>query len=592
MKKSARLPAWDLSDLYKSIKDSRLDRDVKQAGQQAAKFRKRYRGKVDRVIKSPKDLIKALHDYESIQQDLAKPVVYAGLVFSADQSQAAHGAFLQKMRSSYTEIQQLLVFFELELLALPVSRLKKFTRTASLKQYQNYLAKLLAQKNHVLTEDQEKVSSDKALTGRNAFVRLYGEELTSMRFPFGKRGRVKMLGESEILPMLHSPERQIRKQAAAGFTTGLKENSRRLTYIFNTLIQDKQISDKLRSYENMEDTRHLSNQIEPRMVDSMVQTVVKNYKIVQDFYKFKAKLLNIKRLTDYDRYAPIGNEKTNYTFNEARVLVLDAFSQFSSDFAGLAEEFFERGWIDAAPRTGKAGGAYCSFVTPDRHPYVFINYRNNLRDVFTLAHELGHAVHARLMQSQGYLNFDIPLTIAETASVFSEMLLFDHLKEVVNPKQKLAIYVSRIENSFATSFRQVSLYRFEQSFHKARREQGEQTTEQINQLWRKSQLEMFGNSIELTQDYDSWWSYISHFINSPFYVYSYAFGELLSMALFETYKQKGSLFADKFLQFLSAGGSQAPKELCAGLGVNLASGNFWQKGLVGLNKLVQEVKSM
>lgn len=582
------LPSWNLKSLYSSIKDPKIEANIKTSYTQAVAFEKRHKGKLKPKATS---VLKALKEYENLQQDAVKPLLYANLIFSDSCTPEGRGAFLQYTRAQYVKLNQHLMFFELELLKFSERELKALCNAPQLKNYRHYLGLVLESKPHRLTEEAEKIFSDKNLTGSGAFVRLFDQELALKKFTLGKNKA--QVSETEVLSKLYSPNRKERQEAALSLTQGLTEEAPRLTYIFNTLAEDKAVEDRYRKYANPEASRHVANEIERPMVDAMASVVTSRYGIVQDFYKFKKKVMGVPELFDYDRYAPVASKRENIPFAKAQKLVLESFYGFSKEYGAIAEEFFKKGWVDAAKREGKRGGAFCSFVTPDLHPYVFMNYSGTIREVFTLAHELGHAIHAYLMREQSYLNFDTPLTIAETASVFAEMLLFDHLKNTVTDKEaRFALFVGKIESVFATVFRQISMYRFEQDLHGARQQRGELSTQEINSMWRKRQVEMFGKSVTLTPGYDYWWSYIPHFIHTPFYVYAYAFGELLTLALYAKYKDEGQSFIPKYMQLLTSGGSKTPNELLKPLKVDLSGKAFWSGGVDMIESLVKEVRTL
>ncbi len=586
---SSSLPRWNLSDLYASITDPAIDRCLLTQERRAERFAKTYRGKIR--TRSAAQLLMALRAYESILQETWKPEIYATLVNTADSSPPTHGALLQKTKTRGLAIAQHLLFFELELMTLEEKTLRRLMGDSRLAPYRHYLEKQLSWKPHRLSETEEKILNDKSLTGRSAFVRLFDEEFAHKMFTLKQKGKTRRLTEEEVLDRLHHPRRAERKRAAAAFTLGLKEEARRVTFVMNTLLQDKHVDDRYRKFARPEESRHLENEIDQATVDAMTGAVTDAYGMVQDFYRFKRKRLRVPELFDYDRYAPITKTEQRYSFAEARELVLSSFHHFSPKFGELTQHFFDQRWIDAPPGIGKRGGAFCMFVTPDLHPYVFLNFTGNLKQVLTLAHELGHGVHASLARKQTLLHFDMPLTLAETASVFAEMIVFDALRQQIqDPQERFALYVHKIESVFATVFRQVSMYKFEQDLHAAARVEGELPQEKISQLWRARQHEMFGRSVTLTPDYDLWWMYISHFVHTPFYVYAYAFGELLTLSLFAEYKKRGPAFVERYLAFLTAGGSQSPDELLRSFGINLRDRKFWEGGLALIQELVEEAK--
>lgn len=583
------LPAWDLRDLYSGINDPKIELQLKRSKRDAASFERKYKGRLKKSAGSPGKLLKILKDLESLYEGSAKPILYASLKFSESASVPEHGAFLQRMRAETTAIEQHLVFFDLELLGLGGKRLLAFSRARPLENYRNYLVKLIRSAPHRLSEPEEKIMREKSLTGRSAIMRLFEEEFSHAEFEIREGKRIIKVSETKALDRLHDADRKKRAAAQEGFTRGLQSNSRRLLFIFNTLAEDSAVDDRLRAFKSPEDSRHLANEIDRGMVDAMVDAVAGAYKTVQKYYKFKTKILGLKKLYDYDRYAPLPNASESISYARAQEMVVDSFSSFSPAYGRIAKEFFDKKWVDVMHRPGKRGGAYCSFMTPDLHPYVFMNYGGSPRDVSTLAHELGHGIHAYLMRPMGYLNFDVPLTVAETASVFSEMLLFNHLKtQLKTERARFALLLSKIEGTFATVFRQVSMFKFEREFHRLRREGGELPLEAVNRIWRAEQVKMFGNSVELTPNYDYWWSYIPHFLHTPFYVYAYAFGELLTLSLFAEYRSGRKDFVDNYFGMLSAGGSQSPEELTAPFGIDLHSKKFWTKGLSIIDDLVDE----
>ena len=582
-------PAWNLSDLYSGLQDPGVWRSLEKAKRAAGLFARAYRGKVVKRLKFPSQIYEALQGYERIMEQAAKPLIYAGLLFAECATDPRRGAFLQRVKAGYVEVSNLLVFFELELLGLGAAPWKSFLNAAALRRFRNYLEQLYRSKKHRLSEAEEKLLSDRDLTGRAAFIRLFEQELASKEFLVKLGGKKRRCSETETLDLLYSPKRELRRAAAQGLSAGLKEESKRLTFIFNTLAEDKSVLDRYQRFATPEASRHLANQIEQAQVDAMTSVVCENYQLVQKFYQFKRRVLGLERLYDYDRYAPLGKTSKSYSFAGAKAAVIGAFDGFCPEYGRIAREFFEKRWIDAAARPGKRSGAFCQYGTSDLHPYVFVNFNGAQRDVFTLAHELGHGAHAYLMRGAGYLNFDVPLTMAETASVFSEMLLFDQMRgKLAGRRELMELYIAKIESIFATVFRQVAMYRFEQDLHGARRSRGELSVLEINALWRGRQREMFGSAVELTHGYDYWWSYIPHFLRTPFYVYAYAFGELLTLALFMRYRTQGAGFVPRYLEMLAAGGSKTPQELVKPLGVDLKRRDFWREGMKLLSGLVEE----
>ncbi len=586
----SQLPRWNLSDLFTGIDDPKIDETLTKQLARAKRFNKLYRNTMTKIRKA-EEITTILKEYESILQEASKPEIYGSLVHAADSKNPKHGALLQKTEQSGMEIGKECLFLELELAQIDEKTMQRWIRDPVLARYRHYLEKELLWKSHRLSEPEERLIKDLSLTGRSAFTRLYEEELSHHIYRF--QNDKKEYNQEQLLDRLHHPKQSERKRAAEAYTVGLRDQLRRLTFVTNTLLQEKKTIDRYRSFTSPEASRHLANEIDQVTVDAMIGAVTERFDIVQDFYRFKRTLLKLPKLYDYDRYAPISTKEHSVSFPQAKTIILDAFTRFSPRFAKLAQAFFDHGWIDAPQIPGKRGGAFCMFVTPDLHPYVFVNFSGNVKQVLTLAHELGHGVHASLAGKQNLLHFDMPLTLAETASVFAEMITFDAMKaQITDPKARLALISQKIEEIFATVFRQTAMYRFEQDLHATSRKQGELTSEEVGALWRKHQTEMFGTSVTLTKNYDIWWSYISHFIHTPFYVYAYAFGELLTLSLFAEYKKRGASMVADYLAFLEAGGSKGPDELLKPFGINLRDKQFWRGGIKLIEAMVQEAKDL
>jgi len=580
---------WNLSDLYSGLDDPKIERDLKRSLARAKAFEERYRGGINSPKVTAEFLLQATRELESIQETLGKLMSYAHLVFAADTGDPRHGAFLQSIQEKITGIRNRFIFFELEIVAMPAKRAKALLKDEALSGYRHFIETERRYKPHVLTEPEEKIMEEKSNTGSRAFSRLFDEVINSIEFKVRDRGETKRMTEPEVLALLYDPERSVRRAAAKGLTRGLDEQSRVLTFIFNTLVQDHAITDRLRSYATPMDSRNLSNEIDSRTVRVLMDSTEKNFDMVRTYYTLKRKLLGYRKFYDYDRYAPIFKDTKAFGYKTAGEIVLSSFGEFSPRMSGVAAGFFDKSWIDAELRPGKRGGAFSHSTVPSVHPYVFINYTGRMRDVMTLAHELGHGVHQHLSRGRGYFQCHTPLTTAETASVFAEMLVFHKLKEMeTNPRQRLALLSGKLEDIFATVFRQVVLTRFEESLHRARKEDGELTRERISELWIEANKPMFGDSVELSRDYALWWMYIPHFIHSPFYCYAYAFGELLVMALYNKFLREGKPFVSRYMGLLSAGGSDAPEALLKGVGVDISDPGFWQTGLDLLRGMVDE----
>ncbi|MEE2677617.1 MAG: M3 family oligoendopeptidase [Myxococcota bacterium] len=583
---------WDLSDLYAGPDDPKIDGDLDAAREDANRFAEAYRGRVGQL--SPETLAEALDDLESIHARATRAAVFSQLLFAADTGVQRHGALLQHVQERCTELRTTLLFFELEWVALEASAADRFLEAPALEKRRHFLTSLRRYRPHVLSEAEERVLEEKANTGGRAFGRLFDELVADMRFRVeSPDGSSRELGEEEVLALLYHAQRDERRAAADALTEGLRANARPLTFVFNTLVQDKAVEDRLRDYAHPISSRNLANEIEHESVDALLGACVARYPLVARYYRLKARLLGLDRLEDYDRYAPVGVDTGSVGFDEARRVVLSAYGDFAPELEGIVQQFFDRRWIDAELRSGKRGGAFCASTLPEAHPYVLLNYTGNLRDVMTVAHELGHGVHQYLARDRGLFEQDTPLTTAETASVFGEMLVFRRLlREESDPKVRLALLCGKIEDAFATVFRQVAMTRFEQSLHEARRSEGELAIERINTLWMDANQPMFGDSVHLRDDYGWWWLYIPHFVHSPFYCYAYAFGELLVLALLRRYDEEGDAFVPRYLDLLRAGGSDTPDALLARVGLDITDPGFWDGGLGLLEDLVAEAEGL
>jgi len=585
---------WELGDLYNGVDDPRITRDLDEALQRAQAFEAAYRGTIN-VPGGPTAelLLKAVAELESLSEQMDRPAVYAGLVHAAKTDEPKHGALLSRTREQRTVINKHLIFFDLEWVKLDDGPAKSLFESPTLARYRHYLEQKRAWRPHYLSEPEEKVCDDKAVTGRGAFVRLFDETVSSITFPFTHDGKTEEISQQQILAKLYDADRTQRKAAAEGLTKGLQTNARLLTYLFNNLVLDHKIDCELRHFAGPMDSRHLANEITQEVVDALMTATERHHGTVHRYYRLKGKLLGLDKLQDYDRYAPLFADMPKCDWPTARRIVEESYAAFSQRSGEVIREFFDRRWIDAELRQGKRGGAFSSSGVPSVHPYILMNYTDKLRDVMTLAHELGHGLHQYLSRPVGYFQCDTPLTTAETASVFGEMLTFHRLLEVYpDPRIRLGMLCSKIEDAFATVFRQVVLTRFEQTLHKARREEGELPTERINELWMAANRPMHGDVVNLTDGYGWWWSYIGHFIHVPFYCYAYSFGELLVLALVQKHKEEGTAFVPKYLELLSSGGSESPPKLLAKLGVDITAPTFWELGLRLLGDMVSEAETL
>jgi oligoendopeptidase F len=582
---------WDLADLYAGPDDPRIDADLETALAAARRYAERWRGRLGSVDAA--GLAEAVDELERIQEPVARAASYAALLFAADTSAPRHGALLQHVQERASEVKSALVFFELEWVGLADEPALRLLADPALARRRHWLASLRRYRPHVLSEPEERLLEETANTGPRAFARLFEEVLARLRFPVRRDGATLELGEEEVLTLLYDPDREVRREAAGSLTRVLREGSHLLAFVFNTLVQDKAADDRRRRYASPMAARHLANEIDAEGVESLLSACVARYPLVARYYRLKARLLGLEKLLDYDRYAPVGEPPGAVGFDAARRIVLDAYRDFSPELAAVAERFFEGRWIDAELRPGKRGGAFCASTVPTLHPFALLSYTGTPRDVMTLAHELGHGVHQFLARDRGLFEQDAPLTLAETASVFGEMLVFRRLlREEPRPAARLALVCGKLEEAFATVFRQVAMTRFEESLHAARRAEGELAVERINELWMRANRPMFGDSVELRDDYAWWWLYVPHFVHSPFYCYAYAFGELLVLSLLRCYDAEGPAFVARYLELLRAGGSESPATLLARVGLDARDPGFWDGGLALLEELVGEAERL
>ncbi|HEX8385295.1 MAG TPA: M3 family oligoendopeptidase, partial [Rubricoccaceae bacterium] len=562
---------WDLADLYATEAD--LDADLARAEADAGALAARYRGQIADLDAAG---VAALYDAIGEVHDRAgRAATYAYLAWSTDTEDPARGALLQRVNEATTRVGQDLVFAGVEWARLDEGRARALASDPALARHRHHLEVATAAREHVLSEAEEKILSEKAVTGWSAWNRLFDETLGAARFTV--RGEALPLAVASA--KLHERDRALRCDAADAVTEGLAALERPLTFVFNTVLADKASNDRLRGYPTWDADRHEANETDAAQVDALVAAVTGRYGLVQRFYRLKKRLLGLDEMRDYDRYAPLGESGRSVPWDEARETVTAAYRGFLPEFGDVVARFFDEGWIDAPAVPGKQGGAYSHGAVPSAHPYILLNYTGRLRDVQTLAHELGHGVHQFLACEQGVFHADTPLTTAETASVFGEMLTFQHvLKTLESPAERLALLVEKIDDSMATVFRQVTMNRFEARVHAHRRDVGELTAADFAGHWMETQTAMYGDSVTLTDGYRRWWSYIPHFVHTPGYVYAYAFGELLVLALYARYVQEGDAFATRYRDLLAAGGSDWPHVLVGRLGVDLRDPAFWDGG--------------
>lgn len=578
---------WRLEDLYAGPADPRLEADMTWAEAAATAFARDYREAMPRLDAA--QLAEALTRLQEIRQRLARVGSYRYLSYVTHADDARFGAALQAYEERATQIGNILVFFDIAWARLDEDRARELMAAAELAPWRHLLAHWRAYGDHLLSEAEERILAEKRVTGAGLWARLFDETLTEMRFPL----RGKSLSEQEILSKLSDPDRALRHDAAEALSSGLESRLHTLTTCFNAILADKALDDRLRRYPHWLAERNLANEIDDAMVASLEAAVVARYPLVARYYRLKGRLLGIDRLMDYDRYAPLPGKSRTHDWQDCQRIVLAAVADFSPELAAIGQRFFDEGWIDAALAPGKRGGAFAHPVTPDVHPYLMVNYTGQTRDVMTVAHELGHGIHQYLAREQGFLNADTPLTTAETASVFGEMLTFEQLlREESDPRGRLALLCGKIEDTFATVFRQMAMHRFEGQMHEARRREGELSRERLAELWLATQTEQFADSVAFSQGYRWWWSYIPHFIGSPGYVYAYAFGELLTLALIQRYRAEGKAFVPRYIEMLRLGGSRSPVEVVGVTGIDLTDPGIWSSALDYLESLVVQAETL
>ena len=578
---------WDLSDLYASPTDPRLEAGLAQALERAKAFEAAYKGKVNTI--DPAGFAAMMLELERNEEDAAKPEVYAYLLHSQNTQDPAAGRLLARVREAAAERGSHSVFFTLELAQTSDEQAARLYAHPDSARYKHTVEEARKFRPHQLSEPEERVLTEFSPVGNSAWTRLFEELCAGIRIDMD--GRQLML--EEALTLLREPNREVRKNASHAITGALNQDIRTRGYIFNVILGEKAIDDRLRHFPAWISSRNLANETSDEAVQALVEAVTGRYDMCVRYYRVKKKLLGVGELHEWDRYAPILDTTRDLSWDDAKELVLGSYVRFSKRAGQLVEEFFNHGWIDAPVVPGKAGGAYCMPVTPHHHPYVMLNFTGKLRDALTLAHELGHGLHDRLASKQHIFDFHPPLTLAETASVFGEALTFDRImSEEKDPKVRLAMLCSQVEDAFSTVFRQVAFNRYEDAVHTTRRSEGELSVEQLGEIYQSKLQPMFGDALTLTDEHKVWWSYVSHFMHTPGYVYAYAFGNLLALSVYHRYLEQGPEFVDAYLDFLAAGGSTRPDELVRKLGMDITDPGFWDAGLTILEGMVSEVERL
>lgn len=577
-------PSWDLSDLYDGIHSPRIADDLNTALEKARVFAATYKGAL-----VPHRLRQAIADYEVLGDLSGRIASYASLAFSAKSSDPAVAKFYGDIQEKLSEIGTETLFFDLELAQIEDAALEEAIQAdPELARYRPWLNQVRAYRPYQLAEDMERLLYEKDLTAASAWGRMFDETVTSLRYDV----RGETLTGPQALALLSSPDAALRADAAAALSDTFADSARTFAFILNTLAKDKEIDDRWRGYPEATTFRHLSNQVEPEVVDALRSSVVAAYpKLSHRYYSLKARWLGVETMNDWDRNAPLPKAGDHaISWSEAQSTVLDAYGRFAPPIADIAKTFFEKNWIDAEPRPGKSGGAFSHGTVPSAHPYILMNYLGKARDVMTLAHELGHGVHQTLAAKQGLLLASTPLTLAETASVFGEMLTFRALlAKAPSPRDRALLLAGKVEDMLNTVVRQIAFYEFELRFH-AKRRMGELTVEDIGQIWLEVQRESLGPAFDFSPGYANWWCYIPHFVRSPFYVYAYAFGDCLVNSLYVLYESSHPDFVSKYLAMLEAGGSKRHQDLLAPFGLNAADPDFWSKGLGMISGFIDELE--
>ena len=580
------IPKWDLDDLYTGMKVPRIFNDLNDAKSHAKGFNTQYKGKLEALdnIKFGK----AIEDYQELSEMLARIMSYAQLLFAADAEDTTIANFHQDISEQITEISSITLFYELEINALDDSILAEKIKHPTAKKFKSWIDSIRAYRPYQLADDLEKMLHEKSVTGRASWSRLFDETMAGMRFEVNGR----MISNSEVMSRMSDKDNLVRKNAAKSFSGGLAKNIKLFSLITNTLAKDKDIEDKWRKFPRAVSSRNLSNQVEDEVVDALTAAVKQNYgNLAHRYYNLKVKWLGLEKLNYWDRNAPLPeSDEVHISWEQAKETVLTSYGSFDPQLGQIAEQFFKNNWIDAEPRDGKDSGAFSHPTVPSVHPYILMNYHGKIRDVMTLAHELGHGIHQTLAAPQGHLLSDTPLTLAETASVFGEMLTFrSMLSTTTDPASRRIMLAAKVEDMLNTVVRQIAFYSFEEMVH-AERQKGELSAVRLGEIWMKVQKESLGPAFEFDDDYQYFWAYIPHFIHSPFYVYSYAFGDCLVNSLYDVFEGGHPSFQKKYLNMLKAGGSLHHKELLAPFNLDASDPLFWGRGLGVVSRFIDELE--
>jgi oligoendopeptidase F len=578
--------AWDLTDLYEALDDPRIDADVAQSEADAAAFRERYHGRVAELDAA--ELAAAVAEHERIESVVVRALTFAHLTFATNMADPARGALVARLGEKAAALETQLLFFGLEWAAAPDDAAEAVLADPALDAWRHHLRSLRKFRPYLLSEPEERIVTEKTVSGVTAWTRLYEEQLGALRVSLDG----DELSLETAMAKLYEHDRDTRRAAAEAIGESLGPGLRTRTFVFNTVLLDKSIEDRLRGYPTWISSRNLANETTDEAVDALVEATTSRYDVARRYYRLKARLLGLDRLDHYDRFAPVSTESVKTSWDDARRIVVDAYSDFSDETGAIISRFFDAQWIDGPVRPDKRTGAFCATTVPGVHPYILMNYTGDRRSVLTLAHELGHGLHGVLAEPLGLFNSSTPLTTAETASVFGEALTFERLlADEDDPRARLDLLTGRIEDAIATTFRQIAMNRFEHAVHTERREQGELAPERIGELWLEVQNALFGDSVS-TDGYTPWWSYIPHFTGSPGYVYAYAYGYLFSLAIYRRYVQEGEAMVEPYLDLLRAGGSRSPEELAQLVGLDLTDPAIWASGIDALAEELDEAERL
>ena len=582
-----KLPVWNLKDLYESPKAKNLNNDLNQLRRITKKFEKKYTYKITKL--SPSQLLKAIIELENIDIIIDKIMSYAHLLVAEDGNNEKNKIFYQQMQEQITNIASSIVFFSLELNEVSNTKLNKIYADKKLEPYKNWIKNIRKFKPYQLDVKTEKLLQEKSITSRSAWVRLFDDTIASLKFPF----KGKNLSSAEIFNFLSDKKESNRKKSAEVVSGVLKDNISLFTSITNNLAKDKSINDKWRGLPSPVSSRNLSNVVEDEVVEALTETIKENYpKIAHRYYKIKAKWFKKKSLMYWDRNAPLPFQSQSiYSWKDARQIVSDAYSNFDQRAGNIVNKFFDNSWIHAPVIAGKSPGAFAASTVPSVHPFILVNYQGKARDIATLAHELGHGIHQYLAgKKQTYFNSSTPLTLAETASVFGEMLTFKSLLSITKKEnERKGLLANKVEDMLNTVVRQIAFFEFEKRIHDQRKIK-ELSVNEICKIWIDVQKQSLGPSIKFNDDYKYFWSYIPHFIHSPFYVYAYAFGDCLVNSLFNVYESKLPKFEDKYITLLESGGSNTYDKLLKPFGLNPKKKDFWQKGVNVIESLIDQLE--